>query len=88
MTGTTSSCAPFGLLGHKMMNDTKGGQLQNARNSGFSGTRTGGKQVRSIVAEARRLRAAKLAEPETLPVRVVKLTDADAVEAQCGKQLI
>jgi ParB family chromosome partitioning protein len=36
-----------------------------------------------VVAGARRLRAAKLAELETLPVRVVKLTDAEAIEAQC-----
>jgi len=36
-----------------------------------------------IVAGARRLRAAKLAELEKLPVRVVKLTDAEAIEAQC-----
>jgi ParB family transcriptional regulator, chromosome partitioning protein len=35
-----------------------------------------------VVAGARRLRAAKLAELENLPVRVVKLTDAEAVEAQ------
>ena len=35
-----------------------------------------------VVAGARRLRAAKLAELESLPVRVVKLTDAEAVEAQ------
>jgi ParB family chromosome partitioning protein len=36
-----------------------------------------------VVAGARRLRAAKLAELEKLPVRVVKLTDAEAIEAQC-----
>jgi len=36
-----------------------------------------------VVAGARRLRAAKLAELEQLPVRVVKLTDAEAIEAQC-----
>jgi hypothetical protein len=35
------------------------------------------------VAGARRLRAAKLAELEKLPLRVVKLTDAEAIEAQC-----
>src|SRR6202789_69996 len=35
-----------------------------------------------VVAGARRLRAAKLAELENLPVRVVKLTDAEAIEAQ------
>jgi ParB/RepB/Spo0J family partition protein len=35
-----------------------------------------------VVAGARRLRAAKLAELEKLPVRVVKLTDAQAIEAQ------
>ena len=37
-----------------------------------------------VVAGARRLRAAKLAELEKLPVRVVKLTDAEAIEAQCS----
>ena len=36
-----------------------------------------------VVAGARRLRAAKLAELENLPVRVVTLTDAEAIEAQC-----
>jgi ParB family transcriptional regulator, chromosome partitioning protein len=36
-----------------------------------------------VVAGARRLSAAKLAELENLPVRVVKLTDAEAIEAQC-----
>ena len=36
-----------------------------------------------VVAGARRLRAAKLAELDKLPVRVVKLTDAEAIEAQC-----
>ena len=36
-----------------------------------------------VVAGARRLRAAKLVELEKLPVRVVKLTDAEAIEAQC-----
>jgi ParB family chromosome partitioning protein len=35
-----------------------------------------------IVAGARRLRAARLAELEILPVRVVKLTDAESIEAQ------
>src|SRR5437868_3709881 len=36
-----------------------------------------------VVAGARRLRAARLAELENLPVRVVKLTDAETIEAQC-----
>ena len=36
-----------------------------------------------VVAGARRLRAAKIAELEKVPVRVVKLTDAEAIEAQC-----
>jgi ParB family chromosome partitioning protein len=40
-----------------------------------------------VVAGARRLRAAKLAELEKLPVRVVKLTDAEAIEAQCVENL-
>jgi ParB family transcriptional regulator, chromosome partitioning protein len=40
-----------------------------------------------VVAGARRLRAAKLAELANLPVRVVKLTDAEAIEAQCVENL-
>ncbi len=40
-----------------------------------------------VVAGARRLRAAKLAELGKLPVRVVKLTDAGAIEAQCVENL-
>ena len=40
-----------------------------------------------VVAGARRQRAAKLAELEKLPVRVVKLTDAEAIEAQCVENL-
>ncbi len=40
-----------------------------------------------VIAGARRLRAAKLAELENLPVRVVKLTDAEAVEAQVTENL-
>src|ERR1700758_1013669 len=35
-----------------------------------------------VVAGARRLRAAKLAELASVPVRIVKLTDAEAIEAQ------
>ena len=40
-----------------------------------------------VVAGARRLRAAHIAELENLPVRVVKLTDAEAIEAQCVENL-
>jgi ParB family transcriptional regulator, chromosome partitioning protein len=40
-----------------------------------------------VVAGARRLRAAKLLRLEKLPVRVVKLTDAEAIEAQCVENL-
>jgi ParB family transcriptional regulator, chromosome partitioning protein len=40
-----------------------------------------------VIAGARRLRAAKLAELENVPVRVVKLTDAEAIEAQCVENL-
>ena len=36
-----------------------------------------------VVAGAHRLRAAKMPELAKLPVRVVKLTDAEAIEAQC-----
>src|ERR1039457_5506220 len=35
-----------------------------------------------VVAGARRLRAAKLAELELVPVRAVRLTDAESIEAQ------
>ena len=34
-----------------------------------------------VAAGARRVRAAKLAELKTVPIRVVKLTDAEAIEA-------
>jgi ParB family chromosome partitioning protein len=40
-----------------------------------------------VVAGARRLRAARIAELENLPVRIVKLTDAEAIEAQCAENL-
>ena len=40
-----------------------------------------------VVIGARRLRAAKLAELETVPVRVVKLSDAEAIEAQVVENL-
>ena len=40
-----------------------------------------------VVAGARRLRAARLAELETLPVRVVRLTDAESIEAQVVENL-
>ena len=36
-----------------------------------------------VIAGARRLRAAKLADLASVPVRIVKLTDAEAIEAQC-----
>jgi ParB family chromosome partitioning protein len=40
-----------------------------------------------VVAGARRLRAARRAELEILPVRVVKLTDAESIEAQVVENL-
>src|SRR5438128_721809 len=40
-----------------------------------------------VIAGARRLRAAKLADLETVPVRIVKLSDAQAIEAQCVENL-
>ena len=40
-----------------------------------------------IVAGARRFRAAKLAEADTIPVRIVNLTDAEALEAQLIENL-
>jgi len=41
-----------------------------------------------VVAGARRLRAAKIAELQNVPVRIVKLTDAEAIEAQCVENLL
>ena len=40
-----------------------------------------------VIAGGRRLRAAKLAKLESVPVRVVKLSDAEAIEAQCVENL-
>ena len=40
-----------------------------------------------IVAGARRYRAAQLAEAEAVPVRIVNLTDAEALEAQLIENL-
>jgi ParB family transcriptional regulator, chromosome partitioning protein len=40
-----------------------------------------------VIAGARRLRAAKLAELESVPVRVVKLSDSEEIEAQCVENL-
>jgi ParB family transcriptional regulator, chromosome partitioning protein len=40
-----------------------------------------------VIAGARRLRAAKIAELKNVPVRIVHLTDAEAVEAQCVENL-
>ena len=41
-----------------------------------------------VVAGARRLRAAKIAELQNVPVHIVKLTDAEAIEAQCVENLL
>jgi ParB family chromosome partitioning protein len=40
-----------------------------------------------VVAGARRLRAARIAELDSIPVRVVKLTDAEAIDAQVVENL-
>jgi ParB family transcriptional regulator, chromosome partitioning protein len=40
-----------------------------------------------VIAGARRLRAAKIAELENVPVRIVQLSDAEAIEAQCVENL-
>jgi ParB family transcriptional regulator, chromosome partitioning protein len=40
-----------------------------------------------VIAGARRLRAAKIAELKNVPVRIIQLTDAEAVEAQCVENL-
>jgi ParB family chromosome partitioning protein len=41
----------------------------------------------AVIAGARRLRAVKLAELESVPVRTVKLSDAEAIEAYCVENL-
>jgi ParB family transcriptional regulator, chromosome partitioning protein len=40
-----------------------------------------------VIAGARRLRAAKIAKLKNVPVRIVQLSDAEAVEAQCVENL-
>ena len=40
-----------------------------------------------VIAGARRLRAARIAELSTVPVRIVRLTDAEAIEAQVTENL-
>ena len=49
--------------------------------------REGEENKYEVIAGARRLRAAKLAALSTISVRVVKLTDAEAIEAQCVENL-
>jgi hypothetical protein len=41
------------------------------------------KKPLEVIAGARRLRAAELGELKNMPVRIVKLTDAAAIETQC-----
>jgi ParB family chromosome partitioning protein len=81
--GTAKFDTQFAVFGHKTASDTKSRQLQDARDSGPLLVRELEESKYEVVAGARRLRAAKLAELEKLPVRVVKLTDAEAIEAQC-----
>lgn len=50
-------------------------------------TKNGDANKYEVVAGARRLRAAQLAELKTLPVRVVELSDSDAVLAQVTENL-
>src|SRR2546422_4084 len=47
----------------------------------------GDENKHEVVAGARRLRAAQLAELKTVPVRVVELSDAAAMEAQVVENL-
>ncbi len=49
--------------------------------------RPGTERSFEIVAGARRFRAAKMAEVESIPVRIVNLTDAEALEAQLIENL-
>jgi ParB family chromosome partitioning protein len=44
-------------------------------------------QMYEVIAGARRLRAARMAEKEFLPVRIVQLSDAEAIEAQAIENL-
>jgi ParB-like chromosome segregation protein Spo0J len=66
-----------------MINDTKGRQRQNAGDSVPLLVRELEESKYEVVAGARRPRTAGLAELENLPVRAVKLADAEAIEAQC-----
>jgi ParB-like nuclease domain len=79
--------ARFGVLGHKMTNDTKAASFKTQRILAPLLVRELEESKYEVVAGARRLRAAKLAELEKLPVRVVKLTDAEVIEAQCVENL-
>ena len=79
---TTRSHAPFGVLGHKMTNDTKGSQFQAQGVLQPLLVRTIEDDKYEVIAGARRLRAAKLAALEEVPVRVVELSDAACVETQ------
>ena len=70
-----------------MTNDTKGSQFQNARSPWPLLVRELEASKFEVVAGARRLRAARIAELDSIPVRVVKLTDAEAIEAQVVENL-
>jgi hypothetical protein len=54
--GNSSSGAPFGVLRHEMINDTKGGQLQDARDSGPLLVRELEESKYEVVAGARSLK--------------------------------
>jgi ParB/RepB/Spo0J family partition protein len=86
---TAGAHALSGVVGHKMTNDTKGGELQVARHSATTRRqgKPGDENKYEVVAGARRFRAAQLAELKTVPVRVVKLSDAAAIEAQVVENL-
>jgi hypothetical protein len=77
-----SSAEVFGVLGHKMIKGTKSIQFQNAGVLAPLLVRELEPSKYEVVAGARRLRAARIAELDSIPVRVVKLTDAEAIEAQ------
>ena len=71
-TSTAGYHAPFSVLGHKMTNGTKGSQFSMLDVLQPLLVRTIEDDKYEVIAGARRLRAAKLAALEEVPVRVVE----------------
>jgi ParB family chromosome partitioning protein len=87
--GTRTSCrhAPFGAHGHKTVNSTKADSIRTQGVLAPLLVRPLTEQSFEIVAGARRFRAAQMAEVATVPVRIVDLSDAEALEAQLIENL-